>query len=192
MKKVIIGIAAVLFVVGGFLLVSNSSNEDKKASDGSADTSQASTKKFSPPKACDIFTLDAAKKALGPTAQTSDNLNAPGAKSDDIEVSQCVYETPAKSIAEIRTQKQASLLVRGAKTDVGAKSNVDVFKGDLKPADTQNVDGYGEAAFWTPQFGQLNILKNNNWYILSVGPSAPTEKKLDEAKVMADAIISKL
>jgi hypothetical protein len=189
MNKVVpIVIGVVLLAgIGGFV-VSKSNKNDSKS--GSSNSSTAS-KEFKPPVACDLFTLDNAKSVLGATAEKPDTAALPTASSDDIEVTQCIYQTPANDLASIKTQKQASVLVRGAKTETGAKSNEDVFKGSLKPAGVQDVSDYGEAAFWNPQFAQLNVLKNGNWYILQVGSSTPTERTIDDAKKLASELNSK-
>ena len=181
-------ILAVLLVAGATALVMN------KNHDNPAQAVQASsdTKKFTSLQACDVFTLDDAKKALGDTAQKSD-ISSPSASSDMIEVTQCLYEQPmGDTLASIKSQKQASLLVRGAKDQAGVDSNDSVFKGSNKPVGMLDVSGYGDAAFWNPQFGQLNIYKNGNWYILSVGPITPTDKKIEDAKAQADVLINKL
>jgi hypothetical protein len=190
MKRLLPLVVLALVIIGAVVFLSVKSDQ-KNDSQNSA-SSRSETKQFSPPTACDIFTLDDAKKILGDQAQKSD-VNPPDASSEDIEVTQCFYEQPAgDTLASIKAQKQASILVRGAKTSKGAESNDAVFKGSFKPAEAQDIPNYGDGAFWNPQFGQFNIYKNGNWYILSVGPSTPSEKTLDDAKKLADALIGKL
>ncbi len=54
--------------------------------------------------------------------------------------------------------------------------------GPSKPAGVQDVSNVGDKAYWNPSFGQLNVLKNGNWYILSNGT-------LDKSKsTQADAL----
>lgn len=186
MKKYLAIIAGLVIVAtGAFVALGVINNDGKRAE-------TATKSEFSSPQACDALTLEQAKAVLGQDARAAD-ISLPSASSDDIEVSQCLYEQPAGiTIESIKAQKQASLLVRGAKTNSGADSNTSVFKGANKPANVQEVGGYGESAFWNPEFGQLNVLKNNNWYILSVGPSNPADKKLEDAKTLADNLVSKL
>lgn len=196
MKKVlpIVLIGVVLIAFGVFLAV-NSKSTQKNSSDNHSHEHgdhEHDHDTFSAPKACDVFTLDDAKKVLGDTAQKPEETQPAEASSNDIDVSQCIYQQPADTIAAIKTQKQASLLVRGAKTKTGAESNKDYFNGTTKPQGVQEVSGYGDTAFWNPQFGQLNILKGNNWYILQVGVSTPGNRTVDEAKTLADALIAKL
>jgi hypothetical protein len=169
-----------VFIAVGTLALATSDKND------STQNTRATTgaKKFSPPQACSIFTLDNAKKLLGDSTKATE-IPAASASNDDIEVTQCFYQEPSG-------QHQANILVRGAKTDKGKAGNVDYFKGSTKPANVQDVNGYGEAAFWNPEFGQLHILKNGNWYILSFGPLAPSERKLDDVRTLADTLINRL
>ncbi len=193
MKKIIPIIAAVVVLAVGLVAFLVVGKDDAKTSDTNQQKTQASSA-LTPPEACDLFSLDDAKKVLGDTAQvpSSPAVNAE-ASSDDIKVSNCTYETPAgTTIADIKNQRMASILSRGAKTQTGADSNKDYFNGSTKPEGVQEVTGYGDAAFWNPEFGQLNILKGNNWFILQVGNTAATTRTLDDAKKMADVVINKL
>ncbi len=192
MKKIIPLIIVLVVAAGTFLLFSMDNSKDSSTSGTESQETSNAGKSFNPPAACDVFTLEEAKKVLGETAEVPDTVVPPTASSDDISVSQCIYQTPADTLAAIRAQKQASVLVRGAKTETGADSNKDYFSGSTRPAEAEDVSGYGDAATWNAQFGQLNILKNNNWYILQTGSSTPAERTLEQAKSMADAIISKL
>jgi hypothetical protein len=190
MKKLlpIVALTVVFISMGVFLTVKSyqkHENQNSASSGGEA-------KQFSPQKACEIFAFGDAKKILGDQAQKSD-VNTPDASSEDIEVSQCFYEQPAgDTLASIKSQKQATFIVRGAKNQNGVEGNDAVFKGSLKPTEAQDIAGYGDGAFWNPQFGQFNVYKNGNWYILSVGPATPSEKTLDDAKKLADVLIGKL
>ncbi len=194
MKKLLPVLAAIIILGGGVFLLTKSDKEAPAKNQTNESTStSAETQAFSPPKACEAFTLEDAKKVLGDSAEKTELPGGGGASSDDIDVSQCIYSQPGgDTLASIKTQKQASLLVRGAKTKKGADSNKDVFTGSLKPAEAQDVSGYGDVAYWNPQFGQLNVFKNGNWYIISAGVSTPAEKTLEESKALADVLISKL
>jgi hypothetical protein len=181
-KRIVLGVVLLLIIgaaIGYFVM-----QKDTPATS----TPETEAFQYDPPGACDVLALEDAQEAIGPQAVKPEESSNPGASSDDIEVTQCIYQTPATSVDAIKSQKSVNILVRGAKTDNGAKSNRDVFLGPLKPEGVVDVDGYGEAAFWNPQFGQLNILKSDNWYILSVGPINPTEKKLEDAKNLAEQI----
>ncbi len=186
-KKTILWTVIAVGLVGVLLLVSNATSKDfkdKKASKTSASSFVVAT-------ACELFDINDAKQVLGETAEQPEELPGANASSDDIDVTQCLYQTSVE-LGDIAKQKHASLLARSAKTESGADSNNQVFNGPAKPDNVQDVEGYGDASFWNSEFGQLNILKDNNWYILQTGGSVPTERTLEETKKFADVIISRL
>jgi hypothetical protein len=137
--------------------------------------------------ACEVLTVEVARQLLGSVSRAASP--APEAGSDDVTVSTCTRTNRATSVTEART---ASLLMRVAETGTGAKSNEAVFASSSLPKGAEEVEGYGEKAFWNPAFGQLNILEGGNWYILSVGPIDPKKHTLDETEKFADAIIDDL
>jgi hypothetical protein len=141
-------------------------------------------------RACAIFTLADAKQILGNNAKGgASNGNT---SSDDLAVSTCAYtQDSGSNNVPVTAGKSASLLVRSPKSAAGITSNQAQF-GPAKPADAQAVAGYGDSAYWDPQYGQLDILKNNTWYILSNGPTTPSARSLDQAKLLADIIIDRM
>lgn len=187
MKKLVPIIIVVLIIIAGagyFLTQSDKSKDSATVTP----SSKTETKNFSPPNACDVLTLEDAKKVLGEAEKTDLVVNS-SASSDDISVSQCNYNQPG---GDNQTMKQVSILVSGAKTKKGAESHQEVFTGFLKPAGAQDVSGYGDSAFWDPALGQFNVLKNGNRYVITSGVSRPAERTLDEAKALADIIKNKL
>ncbi len=181
--KTLVPLIAVIVIAGGTVACSGAKTDDDKTA-ATNSQSDASGKSGAVKKACDILTLDEATKVLGAGAKGgSSNTDAP-TESEHLTVSTCTYDNNDDS-------KTATILVRAAKSSKGIESNQRAFGSD-KPADAQDVAGYGDKAFWSPQFGQLNVLKNNNWYIISNGPLNPAGNTLNEAKQLADLIISKL
>ena len=180
-----IGLVGLLLFLSSHTLINNNDKENAPAA--SQQTTQITSV-----SACELFSIDDARQVLGESAEKPEDLAGADASSDDMEVTQCLYEVPPAEAGSADEQKQASLLARSAKTDSGARSNEEVFSGAAKPANVEDVSGYGDAAFWNPEFGQLNILKGSNWYILQVGGSVPSERTLDEAKQLADVLISSL
>jgi hypothetical protein len=82
----------------------------------------------------------------------------------------------------------SNILVRSPKTQKGADENKDQFTSN-KPPDVQDVEGYGDSAYWNPSFGQLNVLKGDTWYILSNNIGAFSQSpRLDDAKKLADEL----
>lgn len=187
----IIGAALVAAAVAGILIARDNSQDhsDKTASSAAQSTAIDHSTAFPSIKACSIFTLADAKQVLGDTAKGG--ASGANTSSSDLEVSMCSYSQTSGSSAPVSATKAASLLVRAPKTGAGTISNQSQF-GALKPADSQPVPGYGDNAYWDPQYGQLNILKHNAWYILSNGPITPVDRTLDQAKLLADILISKM
>lgn len=184
-------IVAVILVVGAIgalvLATLSTKDHDDKTVTGPQISFNPATSK--PKQACTIFTLADAKKVLGSTVKGG---AAPASSSSsDLTVSTCSYSQDLASGAPISASQAATLLVRAPKTTSGAESNNNQF-GPLRPADAVTVIGYGQNAYWDPQFGQLDILKNNTWYILSSGPLAPSVRTLDQARRLADILIVKM
>lgn len=172
-------VVIVLMVLAAVITVVVVSSQKTSAPKSSSNTAIKTT--YHPPSACDILTLEFAQKVA--TGVASSDVPTPDVSSDSINVSNCNYY-------DIVSKVSVGLLVRGAKDETGAQTNKAQF--DTLPADTQSVSGYGDKAYWDPTFGQLNILKNHNWYILSSGPVIPANRTLEASKKLADVIINKL
>ena len=157
---VVAAIAAIFIAMGN----SNKSQNDKTSQ--SSSQKPASSPTFTKREACKIFTLADAKQVLGDNVKGGSN--PVDSSSDDLSVSTCTYTQDTGSNVPVSSSKSATLLVRSPKTGAGITSNQNQF-GYLKPADSQHVAGYGDNAYWDQQYGQLNILKHNTWYIVSNG-----------------------
>ena len=186
----IIGLILVAGAAAGIILAVNSS---KSHDDNShpASVQKKSVDNISAKKqACGIFTLADAKLLLGDSAKGGENQAETSSK--DVDVTTCNYSQDLSSNnAPVSSSKAASLEVKLPKTADGIKSNQGQF-GVIKSGNVQDVSGYGDSAYWDPEHGQLDILKNNTWYILSYGSSAPASRTLDEAKQLADLLINKM
>ncbi len=145
-------------------------------------TNKADTSKYIVKKACDILSLEDAKKLFSDDSVTITPEDNTGAQSSDIGVSSCSYID--------KSMKTATILVRSAKTDAGQESNKIQFT-QKRPPNTQDVSGYGEGAYWNLQLAQLNILKGNTWYILSYGAPNINQRTLGETEQMAKLISGK-
>lgn len=178
-------VAAIAIII---LAAMHSRRHDNTVAPASPSTAQQ-TANHKSKSACQIFTLADAKKVLGPGAKGGPPVSSNSSK--DLAVSACTYTSGASGNAPMAGIKNASLLVQTPKNDQGIKANQKQFGTD-KPADAVDVSGYGQQAYWDPQYGQLNILKNNKWYIVSNGPVTPADRTLDQAKNMADLLINKL
>ncbi len=182
MKKfmpVVIAVLVIAAAAGAFVLT----RKDNKLVSSNESTKKTTSSSYKVVNACTVVTQAVADAVLGAGAKTSDTT-AGDTSSDDIVVSTCSY-SQSSSI------KTMTLLARSAKTSDGASSNADQFTTGL-PATAEKITGYGDSAYWDPTYGQLNILKHNNWYILSVGGLKPSDKSLADAKTFATQIDAKL
>ncbi len=191
MKKnmiVIAGVAVVVAVVGGIaatLLIGNKGASTDSAKEPAQDGFAAKVI-----EACDVLTVDIATTQLGETP-TKESIPQTMEYSEDIAVSNCSYTTKFV-VGQPDSLRSVSLFARSAKTTTGAEANETAVTGQA-PTDAQTVDGYGDAAYWSPSLGQLNVLKSNNWYIFASGSSTdPTKRTLESAKKLADELLKKL
>lgn len=182
LAELIVIIAA---IVAAVFIFRHPDRHDDKTAQNTPVQSAASQK-----PACKYFTLTDAKQLLGDGAKAGTNPVYESLGSN-VYTSSCTYtlEPPLSQAAAVK--KAATLVVRQPKADKGLQSIQSEF-GALKPVDAQDVGGYGDSAFWDADKGELNILKNNNWYVLSIGPSTPSQRSLDQAKAMADLLLPKL
>jgi hypothetical protein len=192
MRKFWMYLIGLLFVAGAAVAITIAAESSKDHDDKNASSSSTVTPKkpaTASKKACDIFTLADAKQLLGGNVKGGENI-AP-VSSTDLIVSTCSYTKDTGNSQPVSSADSAALLVRQPISSKGIVSHQNAF-GTLRPAEVQDVPGYGDAAYWDAGHGQLNILKNNNWYILSNGSATPSDRTLDQAKQMADLLIAKL
>ena len=186
---------AVLYAIGLVLIVAAAAaivlavRAAKNHDGGGSNPAATSTQSSSAKKACDIFTLAEAKKLLGDTARGG--VVPVNDTTDDFRVSTCSYTQDQGSNAPTASRLVANLLAQFPLNDKAVASNQNQF-GPLKPTTVQDVSGYGDKAYWDPKLGQLNILKNNTWYILSFGPTTPASRSLAQTRQLADLLINKL
>jgi hypothetical protein len=183
----ILAVVLLIAALVGVIIAHNNANDH--SSQPASQATSAANNQVNAHKACKTFTLANAKQILGATAKGGEGTNK--AESANINVSACIYTQDPGSNASVSSKKTASMLVRSAETTAGAQSNKNQFS-RLKPADAVHVDGYGDDAYWDVQLAQLHILKNNNWYILTVGSPVATSRTMDEAKQLADLLIDKM
>jgi hypothetical protein len=197
-KLVAVVIGGVLVVGIGAAVISRRNDNRNPKVTGSSSQNQNVTlgsQAYVTVEACSVLTEAAAKQVLGEGAVKGDT-GAANASSNDISVTNCSYTVKpvatGLALEQLQNSEAVSLLVRAARTKAGVDSNKAVF-GKQKPAGVEDVAGYGDRAYFNPAVGQLDILKGNNWYILShyIGTS-PTKATLAEAKELADAVKSNL
>jgi hypothetical protein len=178
---------AALLVLSG--CGNNTLKETAAKSDGGSSTGVQKAKGYpnQTMSACDILSREVATSLLGSVGQ--DSPPVPGTNSADVNVSSCVR---ANAVATLDQARSVSLLMRIAMTPTGARTNASAFSPGSVPGGAQDVLGIGQQAFWNPALGQLNILKDGNWYIVSSGPIDPRKHTLADSAKLAKAIIDKL
>jgi len=189
-KKLLMIIAgAVLLVALGAVLVLRPDSNDKGSNNASnTDTSSADSKNLGAKDACNYLTQAVADEVLGAGAMKGDtNANT---QSEDVSVSTCIYSSKTdNSVESIRNMTSATVLLRAPLSNVGGDSNHEPF--DNLKAGAQPVEGLGDDAYWDPEFGQLNVLKKNAWFIISSGKARAGDRTLAETRKLADLIIPK-
>jgi hypothetical protein len=138
---------------------------------------------FTEHKACNVLTPAIARKVIGADASTG-STPQPQASTSSVSVTNCSYYSAT-------SKKTVSLLSRSALDQSGADTNSGQFTTGL-PAGAKKISGYGDAAYWSPTFGQFNILKHDNWYILSTGGLDPRTHTLADAEHYAGVIQASL
>ncbi len=123
--------------------------------------------------ACALLTKSIATRYLGTGLQSS-TANAT-TQTDDADVASCSYVSASKPA------HSAILLMRKAKTAAGRETNQTLFTVGQKKG--QALDSYDAPAYWDATMGQLNILRDGNWYMVVNGVSTPFN-----ARVVSDAI----
>jgi hypothetical protein len=192
MRRWLAYMVAVLLVAAtaiAIVIAAGSRHNTDNKSTVSSSTTTGGTTSGSIKKACRVFTLADAKQLLGDSAKGGQNPVIES--SSDIEASTCTYTQDEGTNAPVSSGQAATVLVRTPKTTKGATSNQEQF-GQFKPIDVQDVSGYGDSAYWDAEHGQLDILKNSNWYILSYGPIVPASRTLEQTRQLADILINKM
>lgn len=200
MRK-ILPLVLVIIIIGGVLAAFMLTRKDSNSRDSSSQQSSSSTpngasdtensSSFKSVKACDVLTLDDAKRVLGSNAQPGDTTANTIVENSEMTLTSCSFLISDGAIPP--NSKVASLQARSAKTQIGATSNKSPFGPGGKPANVQDISNLGELAYWNPEFGQLSIFKNNNYYIIQVGnPNKASERTVADSKKLADIIIDRL
>jgi hypothetical protein len=139
---------------------------------------------YSPVSACALLTNAEAKELLGDDVIDSNTNKA--TLSSTRATSKCSYtDKNTNNMAVV------AVAVQSAINDQGIQDNKDDFATKLEANPTaQSVTGVGEQAFYTPVNGQLNILKDRAWIIVSYGNTDDiSSNSLDNALKVADKIL---
>ncbi len=186
MNKFYIAIAAVVIIAGGaaaYLLLAKPGALDNK----SKSSDSVTVAPLSKVTACDILTEDIAKSILGAEVNQPDG-SIGDISTSDISITNCNFTTKIASTdtASLPKASGVSVLARVAKTQAGATENKDQFKN--RPSDVEDVPGIGDSAFYNPPFRQLNVLKGNNWFIVTYYVDTYTNASLETNKQLAQKL----
>ena len=132
--------------------------------------------------ACAVFTQADAEKALG-TAATGEKPN-PKAKRPKF-VPACAYNgfkdgKPVEARAQFRFAKKEAELQRDFEN---AR-----LQQQTKPLTIAGTDG----SFWSARTGQMNVRRGRAWITISVGPPKISEREIEAARALAEALVRKL
>ena len=139
--------------------------------------------------ACDLLTLDDAKTFLG--ASVVQTLREDPDSGVDENTSQCSYSNNQSDLSMLRV---IHISARSPLTSDGIDGNTSAFEstnGSTPAAGDEIVEGYGDKALWDTTVHQLAVLKDNVWLRISYGGSNQTKNSIEDAKKVADVILSK-
>lgn len=124
-------------------------------------------------EACNVFSYSQAKIILGDNNLTID--------SDAKEIEGFTINSCSYSINSSESRQKASLLIRKSKNKTNSNEDKAQFS-VYKPAGAENITGYGDAAYWNSDFGELHILNDGSWYVITNGPDDAVKRKLEESE----------
>jgi hypothetical protein len=177
-RKVIAGaiIAIVVLGLAGSLLII-------KKNDNPSQSNSSKTASKQGKSACAFFSQSDAESIAGKGVKKSEDKTE--IKDNDSSVSTCSYKTDGTAEADTKT---ATVQFRAALSNKAGEYNKSIF-GVGTPANTVQVQGYGDKAYWDASQGKLNVLQGNNWYTFSYGLTKVESRTQADAKLVADKVI---
>lgn len=140
---------------------------------------------YQPTKACDLLTIAEARELMGGNTIHSNNDDPKVNK--NVAVSRCGY-TDGNAMQGQMTV--AAIIVRSGVNDDGVEQNKNEFAAGWPSKGTETVNNIGDRAYYSQERGQLNILKDRDWIILSYGlGSAPDTNTLEKAMELARKVV---
>ena len=139
--------------------------------------------------ACDVLTSERASRILGPVADIPTSTAA-ATTDGDAAVTSCTYLAADRN--ERGGRVTVGLVVRTALSDAGAVDNRRRFEPAQLPDGAEQVDGLGDRAFWAPGLGQLNVLADDQWFVVTYGGIDPRENTLSATRRAAGVIAGPL
>jgi len=140
---------------------------------------------YPPTVACDTLTSLEAQELLGNSAFNS--ADDPAVISGDLATSRCGYTDGS---ADTNTMIVAAVILRAGINDEGVEQNKTEFAQGTPTQGVEVVKDLGDSAYYNQVNGQLNVLKDKNWYIFSYGQgSAPENNKIEDVVALAHKVI---
>lgn len=141
---------------------------------------------YQPQEACTLFTPAEAQQLLGENIIGSDPQDPEII--DNVATSRCSYTDENPDAAQMLV---AAVAVRSAINDDGLMRNKDEFAAAKANNNADIVTGIGDSAFFNKTNGQLHVLDDKSWIILSYGigsdqQSNTPEKVSELAKLVVD------
>lgn len=119
---------------------------------------------YQPTEACQLFTLAEAQELLGEAAVQS-GVQTP-TNEGNFATSRCGYTDGSSNADRLIV---AAVTIRSGFNDTGATQNrVDFAKG-TPTSNTDEIQDLGDIAYFNHTLGQLNVLKDRDWFIFSYG-----------------------
>jgi hypothetical protein len=141
---------------------------------------------YEPANACSLLTLDEAKSLLG--EKTINGVIQAPVQSGNLTVSKCGYSDGLPDTAHAVV---AAVVVRSGINDTGIALNKAQFIAGKPSAGVEDVSGLGDSAYYNAGLGQLNILKDSTWILVSYGSSTdPQGNSLDETVKLAKLVLN--
>jgi hypothetical protein len=119
---------------------------------------------YEPANACDLMTMAEAKTLLGD--KTINGVNITPEQQGDITISKCSY---SDGLPDVSNAVVAAIIVRSGINDPGIALNKAQFISGKPSSHVQDVSGLGDIAYFNQINGQLNVLKDSTWIVVSYG-----------------------
>jgi len=141
---------------------------------------------YEPAPACGLLTLDEAKEFLGDA--TINGVDSGLAQTGNIVTSRCGYSDGKTDTANAVV---IGIAVRSGINDEGIEQNKTQFNNGMPTDNVEVIKDLGESAYFNQTLGQLNILKQSTWIIISYGLGAsPEANKIEDAVKLANKVVN--
>lgn len=141
---------------------------------------------YEPANACDLLTIDEAKTLLGDS--TINGVNQTPVQQGAVTVSKCSY---SDGLIDTANADVAAIVVRSGINDAGIELNKAQFISGKPSVGIQEINDIGDSAYFNAGLGQLNIIKDSTWIIVSFGSGAnPQANSLEDTVKLAQLVLS--